>query len=94
MKGQIQLYEVDFAYPARLDVMIFKGFSINIDSGYGKSTIIGLIERFYDPLKGIAANRGLRGVLGKKIARLQIGLRGVGEENRGQGFGKKPASNN
>ena len=35
-------------------------------------------------------HRGLRGVLGKKIARLQIGLRGVREEDRGQKFGKKP----
>ena len=28
--------------------------------------------------------------MGKKIARLQIGLRGVREEDRGQKFGKKP----
>ena len=39
-------------------------------------------------------HRGLRGVLGKKIARLQIGLCGVGEEDRGQGFGNKPIDNN
>ncbi|KAF2316200.1 hypothetical protein GH714_041541 [Hevea brasiliensis] len=60
--GNVELRDVDFAYPARPEVIIFKGFSINIEagkstalvgqSGSGKSTIIGLIERFYDPIRG------------------------------------------
>lgn len=60
--GHIELIDVGFAYPARPNVMIFTGFSINIEagkstalvghSGSGKSTIIGLIERFYDPIRG------------------------------------------
>ncbi|XP_031108792.1 ABC transporter B family member 15 [Ipomoea triloba] len=61
--GRVEICDVDFAYPARPNVVIFKGFSITIEagkstalvgqSGSGKSTIIGLIERFYDPTSGV-----------------------------------------
>ncbi|CAA3003694.1 ABC transporter B family member 15-like [Olea europaea subsp. europaea] len=69
LTGHVELQDVDFAYPARSRVMIFKGFSIIIEagkstalvgeSGSGKSTIIGLVERFYDPLKGVVKIDGL-----------------------------------
>ncbi|CAH9084109.1 unnamed protein product [Cuscuta epithymum] len=63
MFGHIEFQDVDFAYPARPNILIFKSFSITFDagkstalvgsSGSGKSTIISLIERFYDPINGV-----------------------------------------
>ncbi|KAH9535053.1 hypothetical protein CY35_17G034100 [Sphagnum magellanicum] len=62
VQGYIELQDVQFAYPSRPDVMVFKNFNLKVNagttvamvgqSGSGKSTIIGLIERFYDPLQG------------------------------------------
>ncbi|KAJ8626939.1 hypothetical protein MRB53_020246 [Persea americana] len=62
MKGDIELRDVYFSYPARPDIEIFSGFSLRVpsgtttalvgESGSGKSTVISLIERFYDPQAG------------------------------------------
>ncbi|KAM0028062.1 putative ABC-type xenobiotic transporter [Helianthus debilis subsp. tardiflorus] len=62
IRGDIELRDVYFTYPARPDEEIFSGFSLCIPSGMtaalvgqsgsGKSTVISLIERFYDPQAG------------------------------------------
>lgn len=62
IKGHIEFKNVVFSYPVRPDQMIFKGLTLKIkagntvalvgQSGSGKSTVIGLIERFYEPISG------------------------------------------
>ncbi|KAM0954595.1 putative ABC-type xenobiotic transporter [Dioscorea sansibarensis] len=62
IRGDIEFRDVYFTYPARPDEQIFRGFSLSIpsgmtvalvgESGSGKSTVISLIERFYDPQAG------------------------------------------
>ncbi|KAG1772443.1 P-loop containing nucleoside triphosphate hydrolase protein [Suillus occidentalis] len=83
--GEITFENVKFTYPSRPDVPILKGLSINFPagktaalvgaSGSGKSTIVSLIERFYDPSSGSVKLDGvdLR-ELNIKWLRSQIGL--------------------
>ncbi|KAK4792228.1 hypothetical protein SAY86_022663 [Trapa natans] len=62
IRGDVELRDIYFSYPARPDEHIFSGFSLSIpsgtttalvgQSGSGKSTVISLIERFYDPNSG------------------------------------------
>ncbi|CAK9872650.1 unnamed protein product [Sphagnum jensenii] len=62
VRGQIQLQNVCFSYPSRKDVPVFQNFCLTIPagktaaivggSGSGKSTVVSLIERFYDPCSG------------------------------------------
>lgn len=85
VRGEIDLRHVDFSYPARPDVSIFKDFNLRIRagqsqalvgaSGSGKSTVIALIERFYDPTGGRVCidGRDIR-KLNLKFLRLKIGL--------------------
>ncbi|KAG6472902.1 putative multidrug resistance protein [Zingiber officinale] len=89
LTGDIEIRGVDFAYPARPDVVIFRGFSLCIEagkstalvgqSGSGKSTVIGLIERFYDPLRGTVKIDG-RAVKSYNLRALRKHIGMVGQE--------------
>jgi ATP-binding cassette subfamily B (MDR/TAP) protein 1 len=60
--GKIELRNVRFAYPGRPDHRILRGVSLKAEpgqfvalvgaSGSGKSTVMALLERFYDPTSG------------------------------------------
>ncbi|KAM4085347.1 hypothetical protein ACJW30_10G020400 [Castanea mollissima] len=85
LEGHIQFKDVSFSYPSRPDVAIFNKLCLDIPSGKivalvggsgsGKSTVISLIERFYEPLSGeiLIDGHNIR-VLDLKWLRQQIGL--------------------
>lgn len=60
--GRIEMKKVDFAYPSRPETLVLRQFSLEVKagtstglvgkSGCGKSTVIGLIQRFYDVERG------------------------------------------
>ena len=62
VKGEIVFRNVSLIYPSRDQVKVLKDFDLNFPahkttaivgpSGSGKSSIVGLIERFYDPVQG------------------------------------------
>lgn len=61
-EGMISLNNVSFAYPTRPNAPIFSDLSLTVEpnttlaivgeSGGGKSTVISLVERYYDPSSG------------------------------------------
>ncbi|KAH7848867.1 hypothetical protein Vadar_009448 [Vaccinium darrowii] len=62
IKGDIEFRNVGFHYPSRPEVTIFKNLNLQVlagkslaivgQSGSGKSTVIQLVMRFYDPTSG------------------------------------------
>ncbi|GKU07403.1 unnamed protein product [Fusarium langsethiae] len=103
--GHIQAENVSFSYPSRPDTQVLKDISMNIPagkttafvgaSGSGKSTIIGLLERWYLPASGRLLLDGVDvSTLNVKWFRSQMALvqqepvlfRGTVFENVSKGF--------
>ena len=70
-RGEVTFQDVTFAYPSRPDKTVLKHFSLRVHagqqvalvgaSGSGKSTVLSMVERFYDPseIGGIVALDGI-----------------------------------
>ncbi|XP_053323209.1 ATP-binding cassette sub-family B member 5-like isoform X2 [Spea bombifrons] len=62
ISGNVEFKNVNFSYPSRPDVQVLKGLNLNVKSGQtvalvgqsgcGKSTIVQLLQRLYDPQEG------------------------------------------
>ncbi|GAB4833598.1 Multidrug resistance protein 1 [Ancistrocladus abbreviatus] len=62
LRGEVELKHVDFSYPSRPDIPIFRDLNLRAragktlalvgPSGCGKSSVIALVQRFYDPSSG------------------------------------------
>ncbi|KAJ6938350.1 ABC transporter B family member 13-like [Populus alba x Populus x berolinensis] len=85
IKGDVELRHVSFKYPARPDTIIFEDLNLKVSagkslavvgqSGSGKSTVIALILRFYEPIYGTVLIDGYDvKTLNLKSLRRKIGL--------------------
>ncbi|XP_053599617.1 ATP-dependent translocase ABCB1-like isoform X2 [Plodia interpunctella] len=67
--GEASLQQINFRYPTRPMIQVLKNLNLEIErgktvalvgsSGCGKSTVIQLLERYYDPDSGIVAQDGV-----------------------------------
>lgn len=85
VRGEIEFQNVHFSYPSRPDTPVLQGLNLVIPagkivglvglSGSGKSTIISLLERFYEPVEGEIFLDGHKiNRLDMKWLRSQLGL--------------------
>ncbi|KFP39961.1 Multidrug resistance protein 1, partial [Chlamydotis macqueenii] len=83
--GSIAVKDVIFNYPNRPEVKILQGLNLKVEkgqtlalvgsSGCGKSTVVQLLERFYDPLGGVMLFDGKNAkTLNIQWLRAQIGI--------------------
>ncbi|KAF4438147.1 putative ABC multidrug transporter, partial [Fusarium austroafricanum] len=87
--GELELKALEFAYPSRPDVKVLSGLDLKIPagkttalvgaSGSGKSTIVGLLERWYDPAAGLIQFDG-RDIQNINLAWLRTQIRLVQQE--------------
>eukprot|EP00546_Thalassionema_frauenfeldii_P014009 CAMPEP_0178930166 /NCGR_PEP_ID=MMETSP0786-20121207/21060_1 /TAXON_ID=186022 /ORGANISM="Thalassionema frauenfeldii, Strain CCMP 1798" /LENGTH=1444 /DNA_ID=CAMNT_0020606615 /DNA_START=119 /DNA_END=4453 /DNA_ORIENTATION=+ len=101
-RGEFDLKEVNFSYPTRKAAKVFNQISLTIpqgktmalvgSSGCGKSTIVQLLERFYDPIS-FDLSAGENGDTAKpdniyanvsKEGDIEIGVDDMEVENNGQ----------
>ncbi|KAM4874400.1 ATP-dependent translocase ABCB1 isoform 1-T1 [Thomomys bottae] len=76
LEGNVTFKDVKFNYPTRPDIPVLQGLSVQVkkgqtlalvgSSGCGKSTVVQLLERFYDPLAGTVL------LDGKEIKQLNV----------------------
>ncbi|KAJ6407997.1 hypothetical protein OIU84_011332 [Salix udensis] len=62
VKGEVDFRDIEFEYPSRPGSLVLNKFNLKVmsgqtvglvgTSGSGKSTVINLLERFYEPLRG------------------------------------------
>jgi ATP-binding cassette subfamily B (MDR/TAP) protein 1 len=62
VKGEVEFRNIDFEYPSRPGSLVLSKFNLKVmayqtvglvgRSGSGKSTVINLLEKFYEPLRG------------------------------------------
>ncbi|KAI8669813.1 Leptomycin B resistance protein pmd1 [Fusarium sp. Ph1] len=87
--GELELKALEFAYPSRPDVKVLSGLNLKIPagkttalvgaSGSGKSTIVGLLDRWYDPAAGLIQFDG-RDIQNINLAWLRTQIRLVQQE--------------
>jgi len=85
LRGDLAFRDIFFRYPTRPEARVLRGLSLNVEkgqtialvgsSGCGKSKVIQLLQRFYDPLSGnISIDGENMGDLSVPWLRSQIGI--------------------